>query len=170
MPQEVRYAWLGLGAAQKKTPSAFNGILNGMYRILGKGVTTNFQLSAVGKKYFPSSFLGVFTANVKARDLMRHAKNGQFGYGIVNTDNGKGEHWVGLIYNGKNKFYIYDSFGRKSTTLLPQLNRTIRRLGATLKDTEYDREQKVKEEDCGARAMAWLIFARRHGIREALKV
>jgi len=68
---------------------------------------------------------------------------------IANLDssNESGSHWVGIVKNSGKKL-IYDSFGRKTKNILPNMTSTV--------DTEYDLEQGLLESNCGARSLAAL--------------
>jgi hypothetical protein len=181
----------GRSGLKKKKVSPNDGVLDAryiailsqMHRVLGKKVTSNLILDRVGKSYFGSkvasrvsggAWLGVFSQDVKPAQLLRRAKANAIGYGIINTDpkSKPGEHWVGIIYDGKGKkVYIYDSFGRKSSTLLPKFMRTLKKMKVRSQDSKHDAEQKgAKSADCGARVMSWLLFAKRHGVTQAMKI
>jgi hypothetical protein len=88
---------------------------------------------------------------------------------IVNNDASyqKGEHWIACCYDApNNRILVYDSFGRKTNNLVPQL----RRLYPNIVDAEYDAEQKYSEDNCGQRCLAFLYCYDKYGWDEAQKI
>lgn len=141
----------------------YNAILSQMHRVLGKKITSNLILDRAGKSYFGSkvasrasrgAWLGVFSQDVKPPQLLRRAKVNALAYVIINTDpkSKPGEHWVGIIYDGKgNTVYIYDSFGRKSSALLPKFMSTMKKMKVMSQDSKHDEEQKGASQQTVAR-------------------
>lgn len=90
------------------------------------------------------------------------------GYMIINTDfTGRpGIHWVSGIKQGKN-LYIYDSFGRKSSTLLPNLFQRMKDKGYHIHDADTtDQDQYgTKSVDCGHRSISALKICNDYGIK-----
>jgi len=101
---------------------------------LGEGITYEDDLRNRGKTLFGSKFNGVYAA-----DEPRPFR----GYNIINLDrsNEPGSHWVAEANS-----LIYDSFGR---------NGILRGSGSS-QYTDPDAEQKVSEDNCGQRCLAWL--------------
>ena len=120
-------------------------------QLLPDKVTDSRELNQVGKLLFPNRWLGVFSA-----DTIPNRE----GYYVVNTDNSKGpgEHWVADINKGRQR-YLYDSFGR-----------TARELPWQATYTDPDPEQRKTETNCGARAMAWLVYTQHFGIERGLQI
>lgn len=104
--------------------------------------------------------LGVPILGVYASDELP----GHDGYYICNVDKSyeSGSHWLGCV-NSDGTTYIYDSFGRASGPLLSS-DRCI--VDSDLKD----REQDPKQENCGARCIAWLLCVKHLGLHNALKI
>jgi len=92
-------------------------------------------------------------------------------YLIVNTDdsNGPGIHWMSIIKN-KSNIYVYDSFGRRTSNVLKKFNRRVLKGGYRIVESKRDAEQSDYQEDCGLRCIAWLLVARKYGIRKALTI
>ena len=69
-----------------------------------------------------------------------------------------GSHWCSCaLINGL--VYIYDRFGRAIE------------LGLTVNNSDLsDREQLIKENNCGPRCIAWLLVCDRHGIKNAMSI
>ena len=86
--------------------SSFESCLMQIEYILSDKTTNNIQLYRLGRRIFGDRFVNVFTAD---NNIKLH--NGQFC--ILNTDAGNkaGLHWLG-VYKHKNKYYVFDSFGR----------------------------------------------------------
>lgn len=133
-----------------------------MYRVLGRGVTTNHQLNPVGKKLFGKSFIGVFAQD----QVPKRLKNGDMF--IINTHKARqpGEHWIAIHIKGSTA-HIYDSYGRASARLLPHFVKQIKHKYA---DADPDAEQAKKENSCGARSMAWLLYAKQNGLAKAMQI
>lgn len=113
---------------------------------LGKGITYGSDLNKLARSLFGSKFKGVF-----ASDQLDKLKK-EDGYYIFNLDKSDepGSHWIGVIKSPKG-IMVYDSFGRKTREIAPG----IYSIG-NVRDTEDDAEQKVYEDDCGARTISWM--------------
>ena len=123
----------------------YNEILKEViYPLLGKDSTYSTELFKIGKLFFKNRFIGVYPS-----DQIHELKNMQCE--IINLDNSRqeGSHWIALA-RMNNKYYFYDSFGRKHSKILKSLK--IK----NIINTEEDAEQHILSEDCGARCMAWL--------------
>ena len=122
--------------------------------------TTDSELDHLGKLYI-KNWIGVYSQNSK---IPVKPKKASF---IINTDlkHEKGSHWVAVHRTNNNTYYIYDSFGRSSKRLIPIFVKDKLHV-----DTEYDAEQKDKEDTCGSYCLAWLLLLQRYGVRAALKI
>ena len=127
-----------------------------------KGSTYSDDLHKIGKQLFGKSFIGVFSVNT----VPKKVKSGS--YFIFNTEpiEKKGEHWVACYKQGK--YYIYDSFARDSSKLLPQFVKQVK--GKYIDSDRLDREQTVTQKNCGLRNLGFLSVVRDLGIKEALKI
>jgi hypothetical protein len=139
-----------------------------MFRLLGRGVTSDHQLNIVGKRLFGKSWLGVFSSDVLPNQLMKNVKPGK-NYGIINVDgrNEPGSHWLSIFIDTtveNAKWHIYDSYARHSKRLIPKFIKTI---GFKYIDMNTKSDQSETEESCGARSMAVLLHIKRHGIQSA---
>ena len=123
--------------------------------ITGTKITYNHDLNRIGKQLIGTEFLGVYPSD-------RMPKNK--GYYIANVDKSSqpGTHWLGCV-NSNGHRYIYDSFGRGSSSIIPHVSGSII-------DADYDREQDINENNCGARCLAWLLVAQHLGIDNAMKI
>ena len=141
----------------------YNKILKDIVKpISGDHTTYLTELLGIGKKLFGIKFKGVYPSDKipKLNDLSPYA--------ILNLDTSKesGSHWVAIAKHGNNT-YLYDSFGRKDTQIIPNLQFTG---NGKIINTEKDAEQKIQEMDCGARCLAWLLFFDKWGAECALMI
>jgi hypothetical protein len=128
--------------------------------ILGNTDTYQQDLNYVGKLYFGNRWRGVFAADRIPHDF---GKTKQPEYAIVNLDKHTmpGSHWVSLASNGTHIFF-YDSFGRNVRRILPDLSHLAMHRSVLGGETHRP-QQKEKESNCGARAMAWLLMLKNFG-------
>ena len=123
---------------------------------------TNFDLIAIGKAIFPELQDNV-VRNLDV-DLTRPPR-----YMIVNTNNSVGLHWVGVHIVGK-KIYVFDSFARKTTNIMPSFVRRAEKAGFTIIETRKRVEQADSAQDCGLRSLSWLIILMNKGLRFAMTI
>ena len=91
-------------------------------------------------------------------------------YAILNLDNSSkpGSHWIAVAYDdNNNNIVVYDSFGRNSQKIIPNLYNAY---GGRVIDADYDSEQRIKEDNCGQRSLAWLVIADNDGIDDAIMI
>lgn len=94
------------------------------------------------------------------------------GFYIINTDmsTGKGKHWV-ACYQTKTRVYLYDSFARTPSFLLPLFVKKINNKGLKIVESDItDKEQYGHSEVCGQLCCAWLRVIKEQGIRKALTI
>lgn len=130
--------------------------------ILGNKITYAKQLYHFGKICLGTKFRGVFMADQIPTDLNKLRK-----YAIVNLDphTEEGIHWIAIAFMKPNKVLIYDSFGKMNA--VPQQILAIYPKSIT---TQPDVEQKVSEDNCGQRALAWLLVTECFGIHKAISI
>ncbi len=123
-----------------------NKIINTM---IGHSTTTyTDDLMKLGRYFFGKKFKGVYS-----EDNIPILKNQ---YAIINIDNA---HWLGMANDGKNT-YIYDTFGRNSKKILPEIFRSG---NGNIIDSDRKPEQIKSEEDCGQKCIAWLCLFDNYG-------
>ena len=147
---------------EKAAHKAYDQILNQLVKpaILGNRSTYGSDLERVAIKMMGSQFKGVFPSDKIPR------LNALKPYAILNLDRSDqpGSHWIAIAFsNGKT--YVYDSFGRKSSRIIPTLTH-----GRGIVDSDYDAEQDVLEENCGPRSLAWLLFFNAMGAKNAILI
>ena len=129
-----------------------NNYYNNLVNIFPKTISTDQQLDDLMKKYKLNNlnFLGVY-----ARDKKPKLKKNDCI--IFNTDNHdkQGEHWVALCNN-----YVYDSFGSIS----------IFKFNKKYNKTDKKPEQKIFEENCGYRCIAWILCCDKFGVKETSNI
>ena len=91
----------------------YNQLLQLVQNKLGNDVTNADQLEKLCKYYFGHLFSGVFPYDIS------HFKP-QSKYMIINLDPlGKpGIHWLGVAKISNGKYMVYDTFGRRTTSIL----------------------------------------------------
>lgn len=147
---------------KRKAEKYYKTVVNDMYKRIGKGVTYNDQLEKIGKKMFKKKFRGVF-----ASDKIPELRKGDLLIANLDKSYEKGSHWVGIGRDRKDGIvWVYDSFGRNIHHILPglweQQSRQIE-----IESTEKDAEQKLQDDDCGARSLAFLQLLHKHGSKWA---
>ena len=88
---------------------------------------------------------------------------------IINNDiaSGPGEHWVAMYLTAKTA-YVFDSFSRKSQTLLKHLTKRLSEKQVKIINSDTsDKEQKDSEIICRHLSISWLAVVRDLGIRYA---
>lgn len=126
--------------------TAYKAYLSHVETVVGKLETNDDQLNQFGRLYIGTNFLGCFP-----RDRIPDLK--EYQSCIINEDihTGPGIHWMAL-FRGLDGYLFYDSFGRPHKIIMNNLNKW------KVKDADYkDREQKLMETNCGARALAFLL-------------
>ncbi len=116
------------------------------------------DLHDFGKMAFGDKFHGVYMADEIPSDF-----NARRPYGVVNLDRSdkEGSHWIGVAFQRPGNLMVYDSFGAMHKTP-PEL---IAKYGQSTV-TNPDAEQKLHQDNCGARVMAWLQLFERFGARD----
>lgn len=150
---------------EDKANYLYNGILNKIViPMVGNQSTYQNKLKEAGEELLGTpDFHGVFPSDKIPRLTTLNP------YAIINLDNSNepGSHWVAIAHADR-KMYVYDSFGRKSTEILPDIFASGN--GSNIIDTDYDAEQSPKEMNCGARCLAFLILFKYYGSNMALLI
>lgn len=138
-------------------------ILRCMHNVLGNDATYTDDLDQLGRRMLGTKFRGVFPID-KVPSLTPLSP-----YAIVNMDHSglPGSHWIAFAYDWTcNRLVIYDSFGRPLKDIMPRLKKIYGRVVTT----DEDPEQRLKEENCGQRCLAWLYLFEKRGVEEALTI
>jgi len=143
----------------KEIEKIYNEYVKKIISIFGNKETTTTILNNIGYKLFKNKYKGTYASNQVP------LLNNKQPYCIINVDksNMQGSHWVAVAYKNK-KVYVYDSFGRKTKSLIPHFRYKI------YQDTEYDPEQNKSEDNCGQRCLAWLLIFDKYGPKKALQI
>ena len=115
---------------------------------------------------FGSEWGGVFPENEKVHFDKQHK------YYIFNTDkaDGPGVHWTGLYVDHDTKnIYVFDSFDRETSKLLPDLYIDIKMNHFKVKKGAHKVHQQDCQLSCGQRSMAYLMLVKKYGISKVLK-
>ena len=133
-----------------------------LLRELGRVALYDDQLNVVGRREF-----GRRWGAVHPSDGVPPVKPHRF-Y-IINSGfkGGPGSHWVALYVSPAGRVYIFDSFARTATKIVPA---TVRRLSPKhfIEDANGVADQRGASEICGALSLAWLMLVRDVGIRRSL--
>lgn len=137
----------------RKAHFLYNHILKEVVEPLTGDKTTYLnELNGSGKKLLGVKFKGVFPSDKipKLNDLAP--------YCILNLDKSgePGSHWIALAKLENGNSLVYDSFARDHKQIIPNLQFSGN--GRILEADRSDKEQLVKETNCGARALSWLIL------------
>lgn len=139
---------------KQQMESIYNHFLHYVETLVGTGATFTDDLERVGKSLFKSKFAGVFP-----KDQIPTTRN--FQYAIINLDDhdDPGSHWIAVSRLGTHTnegYLVYDSFGRPTSDILPGMP-------FVTEDTDPDAEQRLDEDNCGARALTWLLIVDLYG-------
>jgi hypothetical protein len=129
----------------------------------GKKETYGDDLNRLAIKLFGVKMRGVFPSDKipKLTDLTPYA--------ILNLDKSteSGSHWIAVAkIPEKDTIICYDSFGRCFSKIIPSLKNN----GMKIMNTDQDAEQKIKETNCGARCLAFLVCFEQYGWKQAIKI
>ena len=141
----------------------YNKILKKVEKEMGhNGITNQYEL----QEYCDKNICNFTT--VSGYDKMPKLKSGQSC--IINLDDSKspGTHWIACIRSSRD-LVCYDSFARPSKGKNGILKK-LKTNGLRVKDTDYDAEQDELETNCGMRCCAFLVFANKFGVENALKI
>jgi hypothetical protein len=144
---------------EKGVERAYDSILTQIIEPLtGRKTTYLTELNGIGRKLFGVKFKGVFPSDHIPR------LNDLTPYAILNLDTSlqPGSHWVSIAkHPKKDQTLLYDSFARKGSHIIPALQFSGN--GRLINADRKDREQALSEENCGARALAWLVIVEKYG-------
>lgn len=145
-----------------KAENFYKQVIREMNKFLGNDTTFSNDLDKVGLKFLGSKFKGVFPSDKIPRlnDLKKYA--------ILNLDKSTqpGSHWIGVAFHNGNTI-VYDSFGRKTRKIIPSLFHSG---NGRIIMTDNDAEQRIKQNNCGQRVLAWLITFDKLGAKMALLI
>lgn len=135
----------------------YSELLDEVRKALGVSPTSRQQLDAYCKAAFGDRYLGTFAAN-ESWQLTRKQP-----YAIVNTKPPPGEHWL-AVGRGRNnnRYIVYDSLGRVVKMVVDGKIQVV--------STREGAEQSAEEEDCGQRAIAFLLLLDEMGMKAARQI
>ena len=131
----------------------YSKMLNKIQQSIGRQQTTSDTLLSFGSRLFGDAFLGVFAVNDHLPAIRSETSL------IMNLDERgePGSHWIALFWRESGRpALLYDSFGRNLN-----LSKTEEKLKFTR--TDDDPEQRVEENNCGQRCLAFLYVAHKLG-------
>lgn len=147
---------------EEEAEAIYNKLLTHItHKLLGNNTTFMGELNNIGNRLFKKKYIGTF-----ASDRIPVLKNNEMVILNLDKTGQSGSHWIAVKKIGKNA-YVYDSFGRKSYKIIPSIFNSG---NGNIIDTDYDAEQNINENDCGARSMAFLILITYFGVDYAMLI
>ena len=115
-----------------------------LLRELGREALYDDQISAVGRREFKRRWGGTFPS-----DGLPPVRPNRF-Y-VVNSGfrGGPGAHWTGLYISPGGRAYIFDSFARMATKIVPATVRRLEREHFVIEDANSVPDQRGASEICG---------------------
>lgn len=149
------------GGARDSNMKLFKAYKKAMITEFGRGPMTDAQLSAKGKQLFGKKFRGVYS-----QDTLPVGGRGMY---IVNVDTSgsPGSHWVGVVETG-DSIYIYDSFARHLSDLMPILEAKLNRKKIQVHERISHPTQWGRTEICGQLCLSFLCVVHELGIEAAM--
>lgn len=121
--------------------------------MVGNKTTFGTDLNRTARQLFGKRFAGVFMSD----KIPAHLQMANPRYAIINLDDSTepGSHWIAVARTSwvTKKLLVHDSYGR-----INQVPPMIMRLYPRSVVTDPDVEQGLRETNCGARALAWLLM------------
>ena len=135
-------------------------------RVFGRGPLSDHDLETAGRIEFGKRWAGVYD------QATYRPKKGT--YAVLNTSyapQSPGVHWLASYTTPAGITYLYDSYGRKTSRVVPRTWKNILQGGGRLGAMpDFDAEQKGDSAVCGHMCLAWLATVKELGIRRASTV
>ena len=132
-------------------------------RELGKGPLDEGQIDEIGLREFGRKW-----GRTHPSDQLPAFKKDRF-YVVNNAGHrSPGTHWLGVYSSSGGRIYVYDSFSRPVTRLIPRAVKKIREENI-LEEANFVPDQRGASSVCGQLSLAWLLLVRDMGIRKALE-
>ena len=136
----------------------YNHYLDTVCKILNNtGITSNIELDNLCEKLFEELYVGSYPSDMIPELKPNHCA-------IINSDpsNSLGTHWLCIIANSTGKVLKYNSFGDTQPSVTVNISTAL--------NADLDSEQIPKENNCGQRAIAWLLVYYLHGEDVAMTI
>lgn len=143
--------------------SSLAGYKAGLIRELGRESLYEDTIDRVGRREFGRRWGGVHASDGVPRSLKPNR------FLVVNSGfrGGPGSHWVALYTSPSGRAYVYDSFARGATKIVPATVRGLRQ-ERVVEDANGVADQRGDSQVCGVLSLGWLMLVRDRGIRRAL--
>ena len=132
---------------------------------VGNKAMSDLKINQICSKLFPDNWGGCYAVD----DLpIKSYKNTH--YFIINTDisSKPGKHWCSVIIY-KNICYIWDSFSRNLSKILPILTNRLKKIHIHIIDSNQDgANQRGDSQVCGQLSIAWLCVFNKYGQQSCL--
>jgi hypothetical protein len=135
---------------EQKAQQMYDYLLEKMVLEVGNGTTYSTDLYKIARKYLGGEFHGVYASDL----IPKLSKFKRFAILNLDQSNEPGSHWIGCVFLKPKHVLVFDSFGRRSSSIIPSLLKKYSRV----QDTDYDIDQRTSEDNCGARTLAWLLL------------
>jgi hypothetical protein len=136
-----------------------------LVKTLGNVPLSNVTIAREAKIMNLPIFKGVFMQNSKIPE-------GNCTY-IMNIDmlNGPGIHWVAFVQQSK-VVYVYDSFGRRASSLITHYTNTMKSRGYKVKNTDLSDQDQYgsRTVDCGHRCLSALKIYKTQGLKVYMRL
>lgn len=135
----------------------YRDILRHVEEVLGNKETYEDELRTIAKRVFGKRFAGVYAADdIDFKDIFKQGKK----YAIMNASRRitGGSHWYAVYKLSDDYLLVSDSFGRPIEQYCEDIANITQHGRVKIINTDRRPEQKITEDNCGARSIAWCIL------------
>ena len=155
-------------AAEKKAETLFRQYKAALIKRFGRGPLSTDDIDAFGAETFGPDWGGSGDQNITLKPGKLYVINSS------RAPKSPGVHWTGVAVSKGGIVYMYDSFARNATHLMPTLAKNIRKGGGIGKhytqSDPTDKEQVGDSAVCGHLSLSWLCVVHTLGIRAAMLI
>ena len=148
--------------SSKKIKHEFNEYVKAFCELFGTNRQTDSeQINNIGLKLFGNEWGGCLPEDSKIKF------NSDKSYYVFNNDKSDqpGRHWIAVyVHHPSKTVYIFDTFNRQSSKILPNVAIDIRKNHFKVRKGEDDIVQTDEQENCGQRSLSWLCLVKKYGI------
>lgn len=137
----------------------YKSILDRVHREVTDQETDEDVLRAVCKRVLGKKFAGVYAADDPGFHTIKKKR-----YAILNASKRQtgGTHWYAVCRIG-DMLLVSDSFGRDIHQYCEDIPNLTQNGRYTIRNTDRKPEQKINQNDCGARSISWLMLCDIYG-------
>lgn len=137
----------------------FNSLKAKIIKEWGNKSLYDNEVSDIGKQLLGKKYIGTFPI-----DLVPLSSSDKYMIANVDRAGESGSHWVAIHIKG-NTIYVYDSFARKSKTLLKPLYEKAKKMKKKIVDVNAKSDQRSHSQVCGPISLSWLYIVFKYGIK-----